>query len=253
MRPALFNMFVKGFGIDMQEAEKSLLQYQSFNELFTRRLKKNSRAVSFAEVVSPVDGKILVWGQANEKTMLQVKGKEMSLRTLLVGEQQPSSNLKKEFMEPFYNGLFLTLYLAPSDYHRIHSPALGKIYGYSYVPGNFFPVNSFAVHGINNLFNRNERWTTFLQTNKGKIAIVKVAATSVGNIPVVYEPKQKDIFHSRKPTLHSYKSPLSIDKAEELARFELGSTVILLFEKDCFQFSSLKEGAKISYGEAIAL
>lgn len=253
MRLIFLGMFAKIFGINMKEAEKPLEQYQSFNEVFVRRLKKDSRAISFADVVSPVDGRILVWGNSHKQKMLQVKGKEMSLRTLLIGDQQISPHFEKDFLQPFYDGLFITLYLSPADYHRIHSPASGNIIGYSYVPGSFFPVNSLAVHGIKNLFNRNERWTTFLQTTKGKIAIVKVAATSVGRIPVVYESSQNKIFAHRKKTLHSYSSPVSIEKGQELARFELGSTVILLLEKDCFQFSSLKEDGKINYGEAIAL
>lgn len=250
LRPFLFTGFAKIFSLNMNEAEKVLSSYQSFNEIFTRKLKADARPLSPKPLISPVDARVLVYGESKRKTMLQVKGKNMSLEHLLVGN---NTMHEQALVAPFYNGKFITLYLSPSDYHRIHSPCNAEIYAYSYMPGNFFPVNRAAVEGINNLFNRNERWTTFLQTAYGKVAVVKVAATSVGRIPVNYEPLQKEIFQKRKPCLHFYKKPVNIKKGEELARFELGSTVILLWSQDAFEFFSLKEGRKINYGDALAV
>lgn len=256
LRPTLLKAFVKMFSINMQEAEKSLSEYESFNGVFTRKLKKDARPLSSQDVISPVDSRVLIFGKTKEETMLQVKGKEMSVKTLLLGKQEREEkveNFLQNFVEPFFDGNYLTLYLSPSDYHRIHSPVSGDIIGYSYVPGNFFPVNRPAAYGIKNLFNRNERWTTFIQTTHGKIAVVKVAATSVGRIPVNYEPEQQKIFHKRKTFLHAYTSAKPILKGEELGRFELGSTVILLFEKNCFELFQINQGDKVNYGQAIAV
>ena len=154
----------------------------------------------------------------------------------------------------FENGKFITFYLSPQDYHRIHSPFYGKILGYYYAPGKLFPVNDAAVGGIRGLFPKNERLITFLQTEYGKIAVVKVGASNVGKIRVTYDTKIVTNKLIRFPKEYQYENVnIMIDKGSELGRFEMGSTVILVFENNTIDLNPFVKDERSTYGSTVGL
>jgi phosphatidylserine decarboxylase len=166
MMVPILKAFAKAYKINLSEAELNIKEYNSLNQFFTRSLKAGARIIDSAEnaVVSPVDARITSFGDINDDTLIQAKGFDYSVKELLGSEK---------YYPFFENGKFITFYLSPQDYHRIHSPFYGKILGYYYAPGKLFPVNDAAVGGIRGLFPKNERLITFLQTEYGKIAVVK--------------------------------------------------------------------------------
>jgi phosphatidylserine decarboxylase len=176
----ILKVFAKMYKINLNEAELNITEYNSLNQFFTRALKAGVRIIDSGEnaAVSPVDARITNFGEINESTLIQAKGFDFSLRELLGSET---------YWKDFESGKFITFYLSPQDYHRIHSPYGGRILGYYYEPGKLFPVNDAAVGGIRSLFPKNERLITFLQTDFGKIAVVKVGASNVGKIRVTYD------------------------------------------------------------------
>lgn len=241
----ILKAFAKVYKINVSEAELNLGEYNSLNQFFTRALKAGARIVDSAEnaVVSPVDARITSFGNIQESTLIQAKGIEYSLKELLGSDK---------YLDAFSNGKFITFYLSPQDYHRIHSPFYGKILGYYYEPGKLFPVNDLAVLGIRGLFPKNERLITFLQTEYGKIAVVKVGASNVGKIRVTYDNKIVTNSWLRFSKEVEYKNvDILIQKGAELGRFEMGSTVILIFEKNTFEMADLKKNEKQTYGSTI--
>lgn len=241
----ILKAFARAYKINVDEAELEIQEYNSLNEFFTRALKAESRIIDSAddEMVSPVDAKITGYGDINQRIIIQAKGVDYNLKELLGGSK---------YLEDFTNGKYITFYLSPQDYHRIHSPAYGKILGYYYEPGKLFPVNELAVFGIRGLFPKNERLITYLQTEYGKVAVIKVGASNVGRIRVTYDNKIVTNTLIRTARTVEYKEvSIMIGKGAELGRFEMGSTVILLMEKDTFQFDSLTVNEKITYGTTI--
>lgn len=241
----ILKAFARAYKINVDEAELEIQEYNSLNEFFTRALKAESRIIDSAddEMVSPVDAKITGYGDINQRIIIQAKGVDYNLKELLGGSK---------YLEDFTNGKYITFYLSPQDYHRIHSPAYGKILGYYYEPGKLFPVNELAVFGIRGLFPKNERLITYLQTEYGKVAVIKVGASNVGRIRVTYDNKIVTNTLIRTARTVEYKEvSIMIGKGAELGRFEMGSTVILLMEKDTFQFNSLTVNEKITYGTTI--
>ena len=236
--------FVRAYGVDLSEAELPLSEYATFAEFFTRRLRPGVRPVAGGEqiVVSPVDGRVAAFGVAEAGTLLQAKGCGYPLSSLL---NDPIDGRQ------FAGGAYLTLYLAPNDYHRIHAPLGGEIEGYSYIPGRLFPVNAAAVRWVPQLFCTNERLVSYLKTAAGRVAVVKVGALNVGRIRAAYD----DIVTNarRGAARRRYEKPVPVKKGEELGVFELGSTVILLFEPGKVTLEgSLREGEKVRMGQPIA-
>ncbi len=218
---AIIKTFAKAFKVDMEEAEHALEHYPTFGEFFTRGLKTGLRPIDPGEkvIVSPVDGAVSQVGYAEHGRVMQAKGIHYTVDELL-GDKQAAA--------PFHHGAWTTIYLSPRDYHRIHAPLGGKITGYSYIPGEFWPVNVASVRNKEALFCVNERLVTYLDTAAGRVAVVKVGATCVSRIKAAYD---EVITHTGKPgKMHRYEQPFTVDKGGELGRFEMGSTVILLFE-----------------------
>jgi phosphatidylserine decarboxylase len=214
--------FARRYRVDVHEAELALEGYPTFAEFFTRKLKPGLRPVDPGEtvIVSPVDGAVSQVGYSEDGTCLQAKGVCYPVVQLL-GDEQVAA--------PFLGGAYTTIYLSPRDYHRIHSPLAGAITGYSYIPGEFWPVNPASVKLKQALFCVNERLTTYLQTAIGKVAVVKVGATCVSRIRASYDDV---VTHTGgKAKVHTYDTPRPVEKGGELGVFEMGSTVILLFEK----------------------
>ena len=221
--------FAKRYKIDLEEASQPINEYKTLNQFFTRTLKDGVRPVAEANnskaVVSPVDGKVAQWGKIEDGRMIQAKGRYYTVQELIGNEEEA---------KPYINGQFMTIYLAPTDYHRIHHYTDGEIEGYRYVPGALFPVNPFSVDNIENLFPINERLTTFFDCAGKKSAIVKVGATVVGKIKVTYSDVESNI--SKKVKAERYVDKIKVSKADELGLFAMGSTVVLLFPENGFKF-----------------
>jgi phosphatidylserine decarboxylase len=239
--------FSKRYNITLDEAEHDIHHYQSLNEFFTRRLKTGLRPVASHEgaVVSPADGKVAAFGTINKGMLVQAKDAYYSIWDLLGISPQEASR--------YDGGTFITIYLSPRDYHRVHSPIEGQITDYSYIPGTLFPVNAFGVRVVKGLFAMNERLVTFIESGIGRVGVVKVGATIVGSVKVGYDKdattnvKAGTVIHKK---IHQ---SLPVTRGEELGFFEFGSTVVLVFEKGKIEFAeNIKEGSSVKMGEQIA-
>ncbi len=244
MMVPILQAFARVYQINLDEAELNLKDYPSLNKFFTRALREGARVVDAGErtIVSPVDGTVSQFGEITDGRMIQAKGIFYTMEDLL---DCP------EFAPEFVDGSYIVIYLSPQDYHRIHSPFMGNVKGYSYSPGKLFMVNQIAVNGLHGLFPKNERLTTYLETKNGMIAVVKVGATNVGKISVTYDTIQTNRWIRRSKT-HRYDRQILMDRGQELGRFEMGSTVILLFQKNAMRFlPKIEEKFKVKFGQAI--
>ena len=237
--------FARQYGVDLSEAEGGIADYPTFAQFFTRRLKPGARTIDRRPnvIASPVDGRVSQSGLVDTGRCLQAKGIWYPVDRLLGDARQALA---------FEGGSFATLYLSPRDYHRIHSPIDGKITGYSYLPGAFWPVNPASVRSMDALFAINERLVTYLEGSMGKVAVVAVGATCVARIHASYD---SIITHAGEPArTHTYARPMEIEKGGELGMFEMGSTVILLFEKGRVQWNDgLVADAPVRLGEALGV
>jgi phosphatidylserine decarboxylase len=230
----LIKAFIKQYQIDMTEAQyEEASHYKSFNEFFTRPLKDGLRPIAMEEniIAHPVDGKISQLGDIQDDRLIQAKGHDFSLQTLLGGEEQTAA--------PFQGGKFATIYLAPKDYHRIHMPVDGTLKQMIYVPGDLFSVNPLTAQKVPNLFARNERVVAIFDTEIGPLAMVLVGATIVASIETIWSgtvtpPAGKKVFSWDYPTEGENK--ISLKKGDEMGRFKLGSTVILAWPQQAADF-----------------
>jgi phosphatidylserine decarboxylase len=240
---AAMRAFAKSYGVDLSEAEHGPEGYRTFGEFFTRALKPGARPIAPGEavVVSPVDGAVSQRGYSEGGQLLQAKGITYSVAQLL-GDAEAA--------RPFEGGAWTTIYLSPRDYHRIHAPLAGRITGWAYIPGEFWPVNPASVANKKALFAINERLTTYMDTPLGRMALVKVGATCVSRIKVTYADV---VTHQGEPgRVHRFESPVPVEKGAELGRFEMGSTVILLFEKGRVRWAEdFQELVKVRLGQPI--
>jgi len=243
---AVIRSFAKSYGVNADESERPIAEYPTFVEFFTRRLKPGSRPIAPGEVaVSAVDGKVAELGEIVDSTLYQAKGKPYTLAELIGGPEAEAD------AKQFLGGTFCTIYLAPYDYHRIHAPLGGEIVGYVNVPGQLWPVNAIGVRNVEKLFCVNERLTTFLKTPRGPCAVVSVGATAVGRIRAVYDDVVTNVKRSRKGARKLYDKPIPIQKGAELAIFEMGSTVVLLFAPGVKLSPRWTAGSVIKLGEAL--
>ena len=222
MHHAAIRIFARRYRINLEEAEGRIEDYPTLGQFFTRRLKPGMRQIDPAPdaIVSPVDGAVSQVGKVFVGECLQAKGISFPVDKLL-GDPKEAAR--------FEDGTFATLYLAPKDYHRIHSPLEGEITGYNYLPGKFWPVNPASVNTTDALFAINERLVTYLKTDLGQVAVVAVGATCVSRIHASYDAI---LTHTGQPArAHKYDRPIPISRGGELGMFEMGSTVILLFQK----------------------
>lgn len=209
------------YRVDLSDSEVPSEGWGTFNAFFTRPLRPGTRplAPDPRRVVSPVDGRVVSAGRIEQGRLLQAKGHAYPLAALLAGD---------EAWERYEGGACLTLYLSPRDYHRIHSPVAGRVTRFRYVPGELWSVSPAGVAAVPGLFTRNERLVTFLATDFGEVALVKVGATIVGKIQVVYHRIES---HRRgaAPQAGALAEPFPLARGAELGRFALGSAVICLF------------------------
>ncbi|MEN9798022.1 MAG: phosphatidylserine decarboxylase [Pseudomonadota bacterium] len=243
MHQAVIRKFAEAYKVNLDEAELPVEGYPTFLDFFTRRLKPGVRPVDAAAeaVVSPVDGCVSQLGYALEGKLVQAKGITYTAGQLL-GDAAAAA--------PFEGGAWATIYLAPRDYHRIHSPLGGEVEGYGYIPGEFWPVNAASVALVDALFCVNERLVTYLRTPAGRVAVVKVGATNVSRIRATYDDV---ITHTDQPgKQHRYGKAIPVEKGGELGVFEMGSTVILLFEKGRVTWDAqLKPDQVVRMGERV--
>jgi phosphatidylserine decarboxylase len=225
--------FAKAYNIDMSNAiEPELTQYACFNDFFTRAIDLTSRPIDpdVNGFCSPVDGAMSQFGKIESGRIIQAKNHHFSALEILGGDQQQAKY--------FENGEFCTIYLAPKDYHRIHMPCAGKLTAMSHVPGQLFSVNPLTAQNVPKLFARNERVVSLFDTEFGKMALISVGATIVGSIETVWAgnitpPSRKDVKH------WNYEDQdISLSKGEEMGRFKLGSTVVLLMEKKPWKWAA---------------
>ena len=216
----LVKAFAGLFGINRDEAE--LCDYYSLDAYFTRRLRPDLRPVQ-GEFVHPVDGKLTEQGDIRSGELIQAKGWTYSLSEFLGSD---------ELARAYEGGKFLTYYLCPADYHRVHSPAAGSLVSARHIPGLLWPVNEWSVHNVRRLFNLNERVVLNFLTPRGRWSLVMVGATNVGHMTITLDPSittNRWMWHA--PTGREYMPPLPVKSGEELGMFHLGSTVICVFEK----------------------
>jgi phosphatidylserine decarboxylase len=239
--------YIHHYNIDESVIEKPVKEYRSLKEFFTRRLKPGARPIAPGEdvVVSPVDGTVSQMGDIEQGTLIQAKGKLYNLAELLGGTP--------DLVERFQGGKFITIYLSPRDYHRIHMPVSGTLVKYSYLPGRLYPVNQLGIEHVENLFARNERLVTFVETdNMGGVALVKVGALFVGSVKVVYNTATTNVKRGRQ-VCESIEGTPRYAKGEEVGWFEFGSTVILLFECGEMEWApGIREGTTLLMGQPIA-
>ncbi|WP_269913986.1 archaetidylserine decarboxylase [Acinetobacter sp. HY1485] len=241
VKNVVIQAFKAKYGIDMSIAEqKNALKYKSFNEFFTRSLKTTARQIDTAQeaVVCPADGAISQIGAIVEGDVFQAKGQSFSVEQL-IGDPKLAM--------PFKNGQFATVYLSPKDYHRVHMPFDGKLTETLYVPGELFSVNQVTAENVSGLFARNERMVCLFDTSIGRMAVVLVGAMIVAGIETVATGKVK-------PTgrLELQHHDLALNKGDELGRFYLGSTAIVLFEQDVMAWEEqFKAQSAVVMGERL--
>jgi phosphatidylserine decarboxylase len=243
VRAPIYGAFARRYGVKLDEAERPLSSYESFDDFFTRRLKPGARSLANAPLVSPVDGVVSQYGPIEHGQLIQAKGRYYTAAALL-GDPKEAT--------PFLGGSFLTIYLSPKDYHRIHSPADGQVEGYSYLPGRLWPVNAPAVASVEGLFAQNERVATYLTTSFGRVAVVKVGATCVGSVSLAYDPSFRSNRGEKSPSTRHLTSPLPAARLDELGAFHMGSTVILLFSPGAPALRTFTEGQPLQLGEALS-
>lgn len=238
-------LFAKAYDINMAEAEYPLEHYQSIGELFSRRLKPGARPIGLGPVVHPADSQITEAGRIEEQTLIQAKGLDYKVTELL---RSPY------FSAAFEGGAFFTYYLCPTDYHRVHSPVDGRIVWSCHVPGEFWPVNSWSVRNVSQLFSRNERVVVMMETPRGKAALVMVAATNVGNMSMAFDPQisTKDRLGERHVRERVYDPGVAVAKGAEIGAFNMGSTVIMLYEKGVVESDpQLYRNRHVKMGQAL--
>ncbi|OQW70642.1 MAG: phosphatidylserine decarboxylase [Proteobacteria bacterium ST_bin12] len=238
--------FVKRYQVNMTEAENpDISSYKTFNDFFTRPLKSNARPIAKADFICPVDGAISQFGYIDQDQLFQAKNHNYSSLTLLAGNQALANK--------FQNGHFACLYLSPKDYHRIHMPCDGTLKSMAYVPGDLFSVNPNTAANVPNLFARNERVVCeFESAQHGTFVMVLVGATIVGSMATVWHDSANKVINpprSKNVRTWTYEN-ISLKQGEEMGRFLLGSTVVMLFEKDALQFNREWQPARaINLGE----
>ena len=247
LKNTLIHLFIRLFRVDMTiAAEPDVKRYQHFNAFFTRALKPQARPVAGSEhvLVSPIDGAVSETGSISDLQLLQAKHRYFTLPDLLAGDD--------ETVREFRNGAFCTLYPSPRDYHRIHMPVAGTLRKMIYVPGRLFSVSPASINTVDHLFARNERVINIFNTDHGTMALIMVGALCVGSMETVWAG-QITPAKSRKILVKDYTgNNLTYAKGEEIGRFNMGSTVILLFPDKSIRWSAgLQPGAAVTMGSAI--
>jgi phosphatidylserine decarboxylase len=246
LKNGLIRSFIRYFGVRMEEAaDPEPTSYPHFNAFFTRPLKDGARPLAEADIVCPADGAISQLGPISDGRIYQAKGQSFSTRELLGGDGERAAL--------FEDGQFATIYLSPRDYHRVHMPLAGRLTATRYIPGQLFSVNAVTAANVERLFARNERLVCYFDTEAGPMAMILVGAMIVAGIQTVFSGQVAP--PARAPVARDYvnlPAPVELAKGEEMGRFMLGSTVILLFPKGSMAWDEVYcAGAPTRLGEAL--
>jgi phosphatidylserine decarboxylase len=237
--------FVKRYQPDMREAEHlDPTLYASFNAFFTRALRDGARPIAEGanSIVSPADGVLSAFGDIQNDSIFQAKGKTFSLTALLGGDAARAA--------PFKGGRFATVYLSPRDYHRVHNPAGGTLREMIYVPGRLFSVNKETTDNVDSLFARNERAVCIFDTPQGPMAVILVGAMIVAGIDTVWAGQVAPSASGLRT--YDYRRnvpPIQLATGAEVGRFKLGSTAIVLFGPGMMEWDGLGIGQRVRMGE----
>ena len=241
----IIRRFVAKYQVNMDEAlDSDIASYPTFNAFFTRALKPGARPLAEADLVCPVDGAISQFGTIDKDQIFQAKGHSYSTTAVLGGNPALAAQ--------FEGGHFATIYLSPKDYHRIHMPCDGQLTRMIYVPGELFSVNPTTARGVPGLFARNERVVCLFDSPQGAFALILVGATIVGSMAtpwagVINPPRSAEVREWVYPA-----GQVSLKKGDEMGRFLLGSTVVMLFPKGPLQFNpDWVAGRGVRLGEAM--
>ncbi len=243
--------FARKYGIDVDEAEKAIEEYDGLQDFFTRRLRPGARPVDATPgvVVCPADGKVVDCGIVAAGQRIEAKGIAFTL-----GELLGDADLARSFE----GGAFQVTYLSPRDYHRVHAPVAGKITAWHYMPGTLFPVNDASVRREPGLFAKNERFVTVIDSKAdseaGLCAVVMVAAVGVGHITATYDvdvATHASGFGSRKMRHKRMPTPVPIARGGEVGIFNLGSTTIVLFEAGRVRLDEAAPGTAVRMGQPL--
>lgn len=236
--------FAAVFNVEMNDAvNPSLDNYKTFNAFFTRALKPEARPIAAgeSEIASPADGRISAIGDIHDARVFQAKGRDYSLLTLLGGDGDATEKLG--------NGRFTTIYLSPRDYHRLHMPIAGRLIKQTHVPGRLFSVGPHTVKTLPDLFARNERVIAQFDTEHGLMALVLVGAMNVAAIETVWDglvtPPQQSAMSSKDYTDQN----IQLAKGEEMGRFNMGSTIIVLLENPSAWRVDMQAGDAVRMGQ----
>jgi phosphatidylserine decarboxylase len=246
LRDLLIRRFVAAYGVDLSQAARGIGEFESFNDFFTRELKPGARPLADAErfILSPADGAVSQLGAVSGGRIIQAKGRDYSVAEILGCGAGEAAR--------FEGGSFITIYLSPRDYHRVHMPAAGTLAATSYIPGNLFSVNTATAEGVDRLFARNERLACRFDGPDGHFASIMVGAMIVAGIDTVWPGQFRT--HAGAPVHEDFtRQGRSFAAGDEMGRFYLGSTVVLLFEPGRVAWrEDLKPGHPLRMGGAIA-
>nr|WP_246881370.1 archaetidylserine decarboxylase [Acidovorax sp. JG5] len=243
---AAIHRFVARYNVNMAEAANpDITSYASFNDFFTRALKPGARPLAATDLVCPVDGAISQFGPLDKDQIFQAKGHHYSTTALVGGDATLAAR--------FEHGHFATLYLSPRDYHRIHMPCAGRLTRMVHVPGDLFSVNPTTARGVPGLFARNERVVCVFESDHGPFVLVLVGATIVGSMATVWHGQVNPPRTGQLRQWDYAPGTVSLQQGEEMGRFLLGSTVVMLFPQGPLQFNLDWAPARpIQLGEAMA-
>ncbi|MDB5843560.1 MAG: phosphatidylserine decarboxylase [Polaromonas sp.] len=248
----IIRRFVAKYRVNMDEAlNADIASYLTFNDFFTRALKPGARPLAQADLVCPVDGAISQFGAIAHDQLIQAKGHQYSTTAMVGGDAALAAQ--------YQNGHFATIYLSPKDYHRIHMPCDGRLSRMIYVPGDLFSVNPVTARGVPGLFARNERVVCVFESARGPFVLALVGATIVGSMATVWHgvvnpPRGKVVREWRYPASPDQpEASIFLKQGEEMGRFLLGSTVVLLFPNEPLRFNpEWAPGRAVRLGEAMA-
>ena len=242
----LIRLYIRIFNINIEECEEENIEnYHTFCDFFTRKLKKGIHRINEekSSIVSSCDGRVLQFGQVSEKSILQVKGKHTPIKELLSND--------KELLSLYDSGSFLTIYLSPKDYHRVHIPSSGKLMKTLHVPGRLFSVADHAVECINNLYSKNERLVCHFKEGIFYFSVILVGAINVSSIETKWKGEISPPMPKKLISTKYGNKNISFSKGDEIGMFKSGSTVILLFSDKMKLSDTLKLNQEIRVGQKI--
>lgn len=247
LKNLLIKLFIVFYQVDLSEAEEqSFSAYPNFNAFFVRKLKHSSRIINpdTDAIVSPVDGTISQHGNVEKTHLIQAKGLNYSLKRLLT--------LEFPYLSQFSHAAFATLYLSPRNYHRVHMPTKGRLLQMWFVPGNLYSVNEKSVNRVENIFTRNERVVVLFETKAGLMVMILVGAMLVRSISTVWEEVITPNASNKIIRWDYLSQNIVLEKAEEMGRFQYGSTVIVLFENKKIRWNTeFAKGDNIVLGQKL--